>query len=109
MAREALTLMREIGGPHYLAQCLQVLAEIAGAAGQGVRAARLLGAAETQREHSGAPSTTIDREETEAAVTEARAALGEAAWAAAFAAGRALSVEEAIVEAPEVGRPPGDG
>jgi hypothetical protein len=35
----------------------------------------------------------------EQAVAEARAALGEAEWAAAFAAGKALTLEEAIVEA----------
>jgi predicted ATPase/transcriptional regulator with XRE-family HTH domain len=99
LAHEALTLMREIGGPYYLAYCLETLAEIAGATGQGVRAARLLGAAATLREHSGAPSATIEREETEAAVAAARAALGEKAWAAAFAAGRTLSLEAAIAEA----------
>ena len=36
---------------------------------------------------------------TEQAVGEARRALGEEAWAEAFAAGRAMTLEEAIVEA----------
>jgi hypothetical protein len=37
--------------------------------------------------------------ETERAAVSGRAALGEETWAAAFAAGRALLLEEAVAEA----------
>ena len=51
------------------------------------------------REALGAPQPPQEQAETEQAVAVARAALGEAAWAAALAAGQALTLEEAIAEA----------
>ena len=69
------------------------------AAGQGERAARLLGAASALREALGAPQPAQDKADVEQAVVDARAALGEAAWAAAFAAGQAMMLQEAIAEA----------
>jgi transcriptional regulator with XRE-family HTH domain len=60
-----------------------------------------LGAAAALRETIGAPLSVPDLTEMEQAVAEARAALGEAAWAAAFAEGQALSLEQAIAEALE--------
>ena len=50
-------------------------------------------------EAHGAPLSAKGRAEAEQDVAAARAALGEDAWAAAFAAGRALSLEQAIAEA----------
>jgi hypothetical protein len=76
---------------------LEHLASTAGAAGQGTRAARLLGAA-AARETMGAPQPPDEQEDTEAAVAAERAALGEEAWAAAYAAGQALTLEQAIAE-----------
>ena len=78
---------------------LEQLAATAGVAGQGARAARLLGAAAALREALGAPQPPQERTDTEQAVAPARAALGEEAWAAAYAAGRALTLEQAIAEA----------
>jgi hypothetical protein len=66
---------------------------------QAERAARLLGAAAALSETVGAPQVLRGREETERTVAPARAALGKERWAAAFAAGQALSIEEAIAEA----------
>jgi hypothetical protein len=59
----------------------------------------LLGAATTVRETLGAPLPASERAEYEQAVAPTRAALGEAAWAAAFAEGQALTLEQAIAEA----------
>jgi len=79
---------------------LESLAETAGAeAGQGERAARLLGAATALRERLGAPLSGPDLAELAQAVALAQAALGEAVWATVFAAGQALPLEEAIAEA----------
>ena len=72
---------------------LHSLAETASAAGQGERAARLFGAATALRETIGSPQ--LPKKQAELAQA---AALGEAAWSAAFAAGKALSLEQAIVE-----------
>jgi hypothetical protein len=70
-----------------------------------VRAARLCGAAAVVRETLGAPIPSPERTELEEAVAPARAALGEEQWAAAFAAGRALTLEEAVAEALEESSP----
>jgi hypothetical protein len=51
------------------------------------------------RERVGAPLRAGRQGNMERETAVARAALGEASWAAAFAAGRALTVEEAITEA----------
>jgi hypothetical protein len=75
------------------------MAGIAGVAGQGARAARLLGAAAAQREALGAPQPANERADVEQAVAGARDALGEEGWAAAFAAGRTLTLKDAIAEA----------
>ena len=58
-----------------------------------------LGGRATIRDSSGVPPPPPERDETEAAVVPARRALGEAAWAAAFAVGRAMTLEEAMAEA----------
>jgi hypothetical protein len=58
-----------------------------------------LGAATALRETLGTPQASWERENVEQTVAPARAALGEEEWAAAFAAGRALSLEQAIAEA----------
>jgi hypothetical protein len=96
---EGLALSRELADPFRIADNLEYLANVIGAAGRGEHAARLLGAAAIIRETIGAPRTSVGQALTEQAVTEARSALGEELWAAAFAAGRALSVEEAVAEA----------
>ncbi|HEX6799459.1 MAG TPA: adenylate/guanylate cyclase domain-containing protein [Ktedonobacterales bacterium] len=99
LQREALELVRDLGDPRRCAASLEHLASTAGAAGQGERAARLLGAAATVRETIGAPLPAPERADVEEAVAASRAALGEEAWAAAFASGQALSLEKAVAEA----------
>jgi predicted ATPase/DNA-binding XRE family transcriptional regulator len=101
LQREALALFRELGDPLRSAEGLELLAGTAGATGQWERAARLLGAAAALRAPLDAPPLAQDRADVEQAVAPARAALGEDAWAAAFAFGQALSLEEAIAYALE--------
>jgi predicted ATPase/class 3 adenylate cyclase len=97
--REALSLHWEMRNLHRVAETLQMLASSAGAGEQGEVAARLLGAAATLRKTIGVPQPVFWRRDTEEAVAPARAALGEERWTKAFAAGQALSLEEAIAEA----------
>ena len=99
LGREALALYRELGDPRRCAIGLEGLAGTAGMAGRGAFAARLLGAAAALRAELGTPQPAQEQADTAQAVMAARAALGEEAWAAAFAAGHALSMEEAIAEA----------
>jgi len=76
---------------------------------EGVRVVWLLGAAAKLREPIGFPQVPIDQAETEALVAPVRAALGEEAWTAAFEAGWALSLEEAIAEALREAAAAGEG
>jgi DNA-binding NarL/FixJ family response regulator len=61
------------------------------------RAATIFGAAERLREHLGAAKPPQWRSMLEPLVGEVRAALGEAAFMEAWAAGRALTPDEAVV------------
>jgi predicted ATPase/transcriptional regulator with XRE-family HTH domain len=99
LQREALALDQQRGDLRRCAEDLEVLASTAGVARQGEHAARLLGAAAAEREALGAPQPPQERADVDQAVAAARATLGEEAWAAAFAAGRAMTLEDAIVEA----------
>jgi predicted ATPase/class 3 adenylate cyclase len=96
---EALKLAAAQGLMNWVPQCLETLALTAGHSARGERAAHLLGAAAVLRDTMGALPELLVRAEIEAMVLRGRAALGEAGWAAAYAAGQALSLEEAIAEA----------
>jgi predicted ATPase/DNA-binding XRE family transcriptional regulator len=65
---------------------------------QPARAARLFGAAEALRETAGTPLPPVNRADYARDVAAARAHIGEDAFAAAWAAGRALSLERAIAD-----------
>lgn len=80
------------------AACLAGLAGVAGMQGQPERAARILGTVEALAE-LGAQTTTPYPIELERYVALTRAQLDEATFAAAWEAGRALSLEQAIAEA----------
>jgi hypothetical protein len=71
-------------------------ASIAGVAGNGVRAARLVGAAMAVRERIGTPQPVPERMDMEQSVANGRAAMGEEAWNAEFRVGHALAMDQAI-------------
>ena len=93
---ESLALRRELGDKHGLAECLEGLAGVAGAQQQLERAARLLGSAETLREVTGAPLSPRERVWYDRDLSAVRAGLGEAAFAAAWATGKAMPPEHVI-------------
>jgi len=64
-----------------------------------MRAARLFGAAQALAETSANQSTFFDRVEFQRSVDALRAALGEEVFTAAWAEGRAMTVEQAIAYA----------
>jgi predicted ATPase/DNA-binding NarL/FixJ family response regulator len=99
LQRESLALQRELDDRVGIADSLDVLAWVASAAGEPARAARLFGAAEAVRERSGAASLPVWRAEHERNLAAMRAHLGAEAFETARAAGRSLTVEEAIEEA----------
>jgi len=63
---------------------------------QSSRAARLGGAASALRESIGSPRSPAEQEEIDQQVAAVREALGEAAFAAAWDAGRAMTWEQAV-------------
>jgi hypothetical protein len=79
-----------------IAASLEGLAAVNRAPGQPGRAVRLLGAAEALREWVGVPLPPTEQANYELLVAAIHAALGEEAFAAAWAAGRALSLEDAV-------------
>src|SRR5207249_10234786 len=93
---ESLVNNRELGHKRGIVQNLEGLAAVAVAQAQSERAARLFGTAEGLREAIGAPLPPADRAEHDRSVAAVRTALGEAAFAAAWAAGRGLSLEDAL-------------
>lgn len=99
LGREQLLVWRRLGATSHLAESLEGLALTAADGARAERVARLLGAATRLRERVGTLQSPRWRAVIERAAASARAALGEERWAAAFAAGQALSQEAAIAEA----------
>jgi predicted ATPase/DNA-binding XRE family transcriptional regulator len=97
--RESLSLSRELGEKEGIVDCLMGMGSIAAADGQPERAARLFGAAEALAEAIGLGLAAIDREQYDAAIAVARSAVGPDAFAAAWAAGRAWPLDQAIDDA----------
>ena len=96
--RESLDLARALGDQWMAALVLAELAAVALAWGQPKRAARLLGAVAAIDERTGGAIHPFDRANRDRTRAAAQAALGEAAFAAAWAAGRALPPETVIAE-----------
>ena len=96
---ECLTLCRDIGDKYIATFCLEGLAATVCAQGQLRRAARLFGVAAATRHQIGLPLTPIERPRYERLVAAVRTQLDEETFAAAWAAGAALSLEQAIAEA----------
>jgi tetratricopeptide (TPR) repeat protein len=93
---ESLTIKRELGDKRAIVQDLEGLAALAVAQAQPAHAARLFGAVEGLREAFGAPLPPGDRAEHDRCVPAVRTTLGEAAFAAAWAEGRSMSLEQSI-------------
>ncbi len=99
---QILTLAREIGDKAGIAVYLEQLAEVVTAQGEGAWAARLWGAAEALREAIGAPLVPVFRPGYERAVAAARTHVGGQEFAAAWAEGRTMTLEQALAVAGRV-------
>ena len=101
--RASLAHSRARGQRPGVAGCLETLALMAAECtpqpAGARRVARLLGAAEAIRSAASAPLPPVERPGHEATAEIARAALGEADFAAAWAEGAALTLEAAVTEA----------
>jgi tetratricopeptide (TPR) repeat protein len=109
--RQSLSILRELGDRSKTCRGLEGYAASLGAAGDGPKAARLLGAAEALRAALGSPLPPGERAEHGQWLAAARAALGDEGFAVAWAEGRTMSWEEAVAyalaeeEAPEAPTP----
>ena len=97
--REALRLFDAAGQRSTASLCLEVLGQIAFAQRQPAREVRLLSAAMTVRERFGFSIPRAERNAKEAQIAEMRALLGDAAFEAAWAEGRAFTWDEAVAYA----------
>jgi predicted ATPase len=105
--RDVLEPMHRLIGPYYSEGDLDCLGYVLCRRGNATSAARLIGAAQAARQVYGTltdPFQAALRTRTEA---DGRAALGEDAWEAAFAEGRAMTLDEAIAYA--LATPPSSG
>jgi tetratricopeptide (TPR) repeat protein len=93
---ESLNLFQDVGSKQGIIECLAGFAKVADRNDQRERVVRLLAAAQALLETIGARFETHDRVEFERLVNAARVALGEAAFEAAWAVGRAMMLEQAI-------------
>jgi hypothetical protein len=96
---ESLALVRETAWQEFIAYCLAGLSWVAMSQGRAERAARLLGAAKAPFDAAGDLLSAIDRAEFDRNVATARAKLGEDAFAAAWQAGQAMTLDQAVAEA----------
>jgi tetratricopeptide (TPR) repeat protein len=94
--QEGLALFRRLGEKRDTIMCLTGLAELAAAQQQAGRAARLWGTVEALCEASRIPREASWHVSHEQHVAAVRAALGEGAFEAAWAEGRAMPLEQAV-------------
>ena len=94
--RETIQEWQRVGHRAAVAHELECLAFVVKAQEEDQRAARLFGAAESLREHINIPMNPPERIEYDREVNDLRASMEEAAFAKAWAEGRALTMEQAI-------------
>ena len=102
LCAESLALFRAVGDRHGIAWVLSNLAIVARLQGSWERATRIFGAAERLHESVGSSSLSLspaERGAYEMAVAATRAGLPPDVFAAAWAEGRALPLENAIAYA----------
>jgi non-specific serine/threonine protein kinase len=99
LLKERLVLVRQLRDRWNLPDAIESLAWVAGVAGRAERAARLYGAGEALRQASGTGLLGERQTRRERRLAILRDSLGEARFVAAWAAGHALSLEDAIAEA----------
>jgi len=101
LLEESVNVYQQLGNTWGLALCLDAFACLAEAQVQPERAGRLLGAEAAMREAVDVPIYPTIRPEHERCLTATRETLGKDRFAAAWSAGRAMSLEEAVAYALE--------
>jgi non-specific serine/threonine protein kinase len=96
LLKESLVLFDDLADAPCISNTLELLAYVATLQGRQRRAARLLGAAEVQLGVTGLAPMLMVRAVHDDAVAAARAGLGDEAFAAAWAEGRAMTLQQAV-------------
>ena len=98
LLQECLCLARELDHKLYIQYCLTMLGGVAASQGRPVLAARLWGIAEVMSETYDTRFTRVSHAliDYEDRLAAARSQLDEAAWEAAWAEGRAMTLEQAV-------------
>jgi non-specific serine/threonine protein kinase len=99
---EALSLHQHLGTRWDVGWCLAGFAGLAAAIDRFADAARLFGAASALYERSSAPMRPSVQRTYGRLFAPSRAALAATAWDAAYAAGAALTIDEAVTEARDI-------
>jgi predicted ATPase/class 3 adenylate cyclase/DNA-binding CsgD family transcriptional regulator len=94
--RESLTVLREVGERWFITRSLEYLAAVIAMQGDHARAARLFGAGESLRDKIGESVLEFYRADYDRGVAAAHAGLDEQSFAAMWAEGRTMELEEAI-------------
>ncbi len=94
--KDSLALFEELGVKWFIALCLEGLASVLALQKQPAWAVRLWGAAESLRSRSGAPLPPVYRPSYTRSVEATRSALGENAFAAAWAEGQTMTSEQVL-------------
>jgi predicted ATPase len=102
----SLDLAESVGERRSVAEMLEELAAVESAVGNAARAATLFGASQSIRQDIGAPVVGSDQARLNGARDAAAAALGEAAFGAAYQAGLRMSAEQAVALAKDGSWPP---
>jgi non-specific serine/threonine protein kinase len=103
--KESIALFWKVEERIFTIRCIEELAWVTCAKGHYPRAVRLFGSAEAGREALGASMSPAGNAEHDRCLAAARAQLGEAAFAAARAEGRVLTLEQAVAYALEAEPP----
>jgi len=93
---QCLAISKQVSNKRWTPFYLEGLAAVVAAQGELPWAARLWGTAEVLRDGMGTPIPPAYRADYERSVTTARSQLGEQAFAAAWAEGRALTLEQVL-------------
>lgn len=93
---ESLDMSHKMGDKLTVASCLEGIARAANTQDEPLRAARLIGAAESLRKAIGGPVYPYDQAENEKNASAASASLGRAEYLEAWTAGQAMTLEEVV-------------
>jgi hypothetical protein len=94
--RNALIASRDLGNRHRMAEMLEAVMDLTAAVGELQRTALLAGAADALRSAVATPRANLQQRQRDPIVARCREALGEEAYAAADAAGRRMSGDDAV-------------